>query len=478
MKKLYILIILLEVAANAQSQDTWGDTWGPPYPLTDSLTDNVNATLSILPQEFWQPDTLYMLWERSSDTLSTGIYARNLTTMAGSFMVAAQQNVHFKHPRVFRRGTGDTLFYFSYETDMNGNWDLYYSILMKNEVALGPFPLITSSLNERNLNWGSAQTFSWEREGSIYVKSVDGDTVFLVSDSCANPVQSSVSYIGFEMATGSDLGAFFSKYNSDTHLWSGPFPVDVAGTNTHLTFGNDSYGTIWTPYIFWQHKNGPYWEIKGFDIPNTQYCAFNNFPGCNNMSPSYCTILIPTDQGYLDNVHFFTFTSDANGNMEVYVNTVVSGTTYTNMSEYSGIDTHPQLFNNFHVSYGGWDNQLFDIWESYRGGHWQLWATKMDFLTGEENLKNEVARLKCSPNPFTNETRIEYFTEEAGSLTIAIYDLQGKEIKTLTSASDGNGKHSVTWDGNDATGTRVPSGIYVCVVKTGDSVLRCKIIRR
>ncbi|TRZ72748.1 MAG: T9SS C-terminal target domain-containing protein [Bacteroidetes bacterium] len=476
MKSLYILIIFLVFAASGQSQETWG----PPFPLTDSLTDNVNVTLSIVPGEFFQPDTLYMLWERSSDPLSTGIYARNLTTMAGPFMVAALLNVHFKHPRVFRRGTGDTLFYFSYETDMNGNWDLYYSIFMKNEVALGPFPFIRSALNERSLNFGDPQTFSWEKEGEIFVKDVTADTVRLASDSCSNPVQeASESYVAYEMATGPDLGVFYSKYNEFSHLWSGPFPMDIYGTNTHLTFGNDSFGTIWTPYVFWQHKNGPYWEVKGFDISSTQFCSFNNFPGCNNTSPSFCTINMTTDQDYLPNVDFFTFASDVTGNMEIYVNNWIYDSVYSILSEYSGIDTHPQLFNNFHISPSGLDNQLFDIWESYRGGHWQLWATTMDILTGENTLKgHDTQMIKSSPNPFTDETHIVYFTGEAGPVTVDIYDLRGKKIKNLSSASEGNGKYAATWDGKDAAGTPVPADIYVCVVKTGNTVLRCKIIRR
>lgn len=476
MKKLYILIILLGVAANAQSQDTWGDTWGPPYPLTDSLTDNVNATLSILPQEVWQPDTLYMLWERSSDPFSTGIYARNLTTMAGPFMVAAQLNVHFKHPRVFRRGTGDTLFYFSYETDMNGNWDLYYSILMKNEVALGPYPFIQSSLNERTLNWGNSMFFTWEKEGNIYAKEFFSDTVHLAGDSCHNPISLSSAIVAYEMALGTEIGAFFSIYDDIGHNWTGPFPIDISGTNTHLTFGNDSYGAGGS-ILFWQNNNGTFWTIKGFDPNFITYYSFNNFPGCNNISPSYCYVNITTYQTFPAFCTFSTFASDVTGNMEIYVNNVLGDTIYSNLSGYSGIDAHPQLFNNFNTLFGALDNQLFDIWESYRGGHWQLWATKMDFLTGEGNLKNQFARMKCSPNPFTDLTRIEYFIREEGSTCFTIFDLNGKKIVNMNSTSEGNGKHSVTWNGRDGSGALVPAGIYVCALNTGNTVSRCKIIR-
>jgi hypothetical protein len=185
-----------------------------------------------------------------------------------------------------------------------------------------------------------------------------------------------------------------------------------------------------------------------------------------------------TGQEYLSNLHFITFASDVTGNMETYVNDWIYDTVYSDLSEYSGIDTHPQLFNNFHFSLSGLDNQLFDIWESYRGGHWQLWASNMDILTTENNLKGTATLvMKSSPNPFTDETHIEYFAEKAGLQTIEIYDLQGKKIKNLDSDPEGIGKHSVTWDGKDDAGIPVPAGIYLCVVKTGESVLRCKIIR-
>jgi hypothetical protein len=362
---------------------------------------------------------------------------------------------------------------------MNGNWDLYYSILMKNEMALGPFPFIRSGLNERSLHFGDSQDFSWERDGKILFKGASVDTVILASASCSNPVEGGDYYVGYEKAMGADTGAFYSKCDPVTHVWSSTLPLDVTGSNSHLTFGNDSYGILFPGYIFWQNKSGTYWVIKGFDLNLLQFSSFNNFANSNNISPSLCNVNITTDKDVPLYVDFFTFASDITGNMEVYVNSWLFDTTYIDLSLYSGIDTHPQLFNNC-IHYGsGLDNQLFDIWESYRGGHWQLWATNMDILTGEDALKGHATRMiKCSPNPFKDETRIEYFSGGAGLVTIDIYDLPGRNIKTLNIASEGQGMHSVTWDGKDAAGKAVPAGIYVCAVKTGDTIFRCKIIRR
>ncbi|MCX6246823.1 MAG: T9SS type A sorting domain-containing protein [Bacteroidetes bacterium] len=473
MKKIYLLIFFLAMILSSHSQEIWG----PPFPLTDSLTDNVNPTLSILPGDIIQPDSVFMLWERSSDTITTAIYARNLKTMGTPFLAAGQVNSHFKHPRVFRRGySGDTLFLFSYETDMNGNWDLYYSILMKNETTLGPFPFIRSALNEKNLNFGDPQSFSWEKEGIIYVKATYSDTTELAAGNCANPVISGENYVAYEFPTGGAVGAFFSKYNLLTHLWDGPYPMDIYGTNSHLTFGNDSYGSPFSSYVFWQHKDGTYWQIKGFDADAIMFCSFNNFPGCNNMTPSFCDIEMITD-GFPLTIPFSTFASDFSGNMEVYVNPSSADTTYENISVYPGEDRHPQLFNNVHFTGRGIDNQLFDIWESNHGGHWQLWTTRMDILSGVASLKdNRGGWMTIVPNPFTEKTRIEFFTKETGSQQVDIFDLEGNKIRSLESTPKGNGVQSVSWDGKDAGGVKVPAGVYLCSVKTGGSVLHRNII--
>jgi hypothetical protein len=475
MKKIYILITLLAFSPGLNAQNAWG----PPFPLTDSLTDNVNATLSIVPGEMIQPDTLYMLWERNPDPSSTGIYARNLTTMAGAFMVAAQFGAHFRHPRVFARGTGDTLFYFSYETDMNGSWDLYFSAFLKNEVAIGPFPFIRSSQNERSLNFGSPQCFSWEKEGIVYVKGPLQDTALLWGEGSSNPVQSGELYVAFELPVANDLRAFYSKYNSANQLWDGPYPIDITGTNTHLTFGNDSYSQQMSSGIFWQHKDGPFWEVKGFDISDNQSISFNNFAGFNNISPSFCFINLITDHAVPAFMDYSTFASDVSGNMEIYVNNVWGDTVYSNISGYGGIDTHPQLFNNFHPYGLGFDNQLYDIWESYRGGHWQLWGTTMDILTGENILKADATtEIRVYPNPFADKTRIAFSLQEPGQVTVGIYDLSGRNIKTLGEIAGRAGNFHVKWDGTDASGHPVPAGIYVCAVRSGGTIIHGKIIRR
>lgn len=77
------------------------------------------------------------------------------------------------------------------------------------------------------------------------------------------------------------------------------------------------------------------------------------------------------------------------------------------------------------------------------------------------------------PNPFNPVTSIKYSVAQAGHVELAIYDLSGRKIRTLVSESRVAGKHAVTWDGTDAAGNGVPSGMYFYrYISGGESVAR------
>ena len=59
------------------------------------------------------------------------------------------------------------------------------------------------------------------------------------------------------------------------------------------------------------------------------------------------------------------------------------------------------------------------------------------------------------PNPFNNSTQISYTLAKAGSVTLKVYDMLGREITTLVQSRQEPGEHSVTWNAD-----RVSSGVY------------------
>jgi hypothetical protein len=70
------------------------------------------------------------------------------------------------------------------------------------------------------------------------------------------------------------------------------------------------------------------------------------------------------------------------------------------------------------------------------------------------------------PNPFNPYTTIEYALPEPTDVTLIIYDIQGRVVKTIVDAVQAAGRHSLVWDATNDFGESAPSGLYVCRMKT------------
>jgi Ni,Fe-hydrogenase III small subunit len=64
------------------------------------------------------------------------------------------------------------------------------------------------------------------------------------------------------------------------------------------------------------------------------------------------------------------------------------------------------------------------------------------------------------PNPFNPTTTIRYELPAAAEVSLTIYDILGREIKTLVDGQSSPGTFQVVWNGENASGNRVASGVY------------------
>ena len=65
------------------------------------------------------------------------------------------------------------------------------------------------------------------------------------------------------------------------------------------------------------------------------------------------------------------------------------------------------------------------------------------------------------PNPVRNEAIIQYEIPAAGAVSVSIFDILGREVRTLVDESVRAGKHSITWDARDNNGRALASGMYL-----------------
>ena len=70
------------------------------------------------------------------------------------------------------------------------------------------------------------------------------------------------------------------------------------------------------------------------------------------------------------------------------------------------------------------------------------------------------------PNPFNPSTMIEFSLARTTHVELSVYNVLGQKVVTLVGGEMEAGPHQVTWDGTDANGDEVASGIYLYRIDT------------
>ena len=71
------------------------------------------------------------------------------------------------------------------------------------------------------------------------------------------------------------------------------------------------------------------------------------------------------------------------------------------------------------------------------------------------------------PNPFHSNTTLRFVLPTSGFVSLTIYDLSGRLMKTLVEGEKKAGVYTLFWDGSDSKGRKVPSGIYFYRLNVG-----------
>jgi hypothetical protein len=101
---------------------------------------------------------------------------------------------------------------------------------------------------------------------------------------------------------------------------------------------------------------------------------------------------------------------------------------------------------------------------------WGVYSDKTNFTTGttsgvdgtESTLPTSTQLLQNYPNPFNPSTTIGYQLSTAGTVTLKVYDVIGRELESLVNAEQPAGRYSVVWN----AGGRA-SGVYFIILKAG-----------
>ncbi len=186
--------------------------------------------------------------------------------------------------------------------------------------------------------------------------------------------------------------------------------------------------------------------MPGDNLGQVQYPASSVVEGWNYIP--FPELVIPTGQ-------FFLVIMETPNASAIGVDTDSSGHSYVSLGAATG-------------------------WVAYDEGEIMLRAI---VYTGSDNADGvAVAPILAAsnyPNPFNPTTTISYSIPETGMTSVKIFNLKGQMINTLVNKEVAAGSQTITWNGKDASGNSVASGLYfVRVENSGKAVTRKMLLSK
>jgi hypothetical protein len=156
----------------------------------------------------------------------------------------------------------------------------------------------------------------------------------------------------------------------------------------------------------------------------------------------------------------------------------------------SNIDSDPFLRNDFSLSnnspcidsgvafYKIGDKVISDLTkDDYHGNAPDMGFSEINFTSAViSNDTNRMFKLSNYPNPFNSSTSIQFFLKIENYTILSIYDITGRKILDLLKKTLSSGNYKIQWNGNDKSGNKVSSGIYLIQLKVGVTSISKSIV--
>jgi len=147
------------------------------------------------------------------------------------------------------------------------------------------------------------------------------------------------------------------------------------------------------------------------------------------------------------------------------------GDTTLNIADNATFSKYPHVVFQNKVSGDTCIPYLHTIWSDepsvsyYEVGYNKL-NLKQSSGEGQQSASSTPIPMKptlnaCRPNPLRSHTQISYALPMAGNVSLRVYDVTGRTVRTLASGHQKAGNYSVSWDARDNRGKQVPYGVYL-----------------
>jgi uncharacterized protein (TIGR02145 family) len=139
----------------------------------------------------------------------------------------------------------------------------------------------------------------------------------------------------------------------------------------------------------------------------------------------------------------------------------------------------------YHYEEGGWiplRSQVYPKTQQVKSYVSSLGKFKIEVdesFTGNNIVPDVYSLYQNYPNPFNPQTTIEFDLREDAVTSLIIYDILGRQVKTIYNDFQLAGRYRIQWDGRNDYNETVASGIYFYRLRSGEfiSVKKMVLIR-
>jgi hypothetical protein len=484
-----------------QSEGQTFPLWTEPVTVTDSISDNINPDLQMAYAVDYQR-MMFMVWEKVIDSQTTAIYYRDILSSGDPQVIMQTPGVRYTHPKISDAPIThfmppqDTLFYIFFESNQNGNSDIYYIKYLQGGEIIGPFPFAATASEETNFTIQLAgigeeeglephiiNAMAWTRDGELvtsYIDKVSSEQFQFTEPEvvdqglCSSPLMFSFNRIYWIRETVEGSFVYFSERDSSRPSgWLEPV-LFFDGGNCSDLMADKLVSKVFT----WTCEIGVTWYIYVASF----YDLFDPFPLDILQDAPFDQAIgqyaITNDASKTEfGPWMIAFPSDEGGDQEMYLNEDPWMQAFNNFSMSATDNRNPDFFRGedieptvFHYAYL--------VWESLRNGHWQIFASKtVRTLVGVEEGPELNSVLRVNPNPFSEKVTISVDLASGLNADIEVITPWGHKIRSLFTGYRESGKQSVTWDGRDDSANSVPPGIYFIRAIIEDKSYTVKVLK-
>lgn len=295
-----------------------------------------------------------------------------------------------------------------------------------------------------------------------------------------DPNNSQVLYYGTNRVYRTNNGAEFWEAISGNLTDSEPgsrlgkvTTIAVAPSNSKVVYAGTDDSHVWvTPDggLTWNEISDalPYrWVTRVAVDPTDENVAYATFSGLKWRDPQP-HVFRTTDMGA-------TWEDLSNNLPDAPINTIVVDPLYPNLL-YVGTDVSAYYSEDYgrHWQHLGRGLPMVSVYDIVvhpferrlaAGTHARsMYTLDLSTYTGvaapREQSPERFTLAQNYPNPFNPSTNIAFVLPERAAMSLQIYDLNGRLVRTLAEGTRAAGRHVEKWDGKNSIGENVASGVY------------------